>query len=247
MTIDTPAPTNAIYLQTLSFNKRDETVWNIRVFVGSQDKAIHLHSVSITIGVDGIGIKAQVFHHLVFVGHVSYVRSIAFLHSETGEPVSMISGSDDFTIKSWPLNLLETDKVVRCTTYEAHEDDIVAVDCKAGWVVSGSKDKSVGFLDLNKAKTVRAEKVREVKIVRIPVGSVVRSVLLSDDASMAIVGCGDGTVKIFQRDDVSWSITATKKLHNAPIDTLLLTQNVVVTTSQDPDRSVAVWTIPNWS
>lgn len=247
ITLDASSPINTMVLQTLSYNKREEVAWNLRLYAGSQDKTVHLHSVSVSIEADGTTIKAVLFHHLVFIGHTSYVRAIAFNHSATGEPISMLTGSDDFTFKVWPLNLLETAKVERCTTYEGHENDIIAIDCQSGWVITGSKDKSVGFWDLNPAKNARAEKVREVSIIRVPVGVIVRSVLLSEDATMALAGCGDGTVKVLKRTLSEWALVASKQLHNAPIDTLLLTQNVVVSSSQDVERSIAVWTLPTLS
>ena len=159
----------------------------------------------------------------------------------------MLTGSDDFCFKTWPLNLLETDKVTRCTSYEGHENDIIALDCRSGWVITGSKDKSVGFWDLNPAKNARAEKSRDVRIIRVHIGCVVRSVLLSEDATMALAGCGDGSVKVLQRNESEWKLVASKQLHNAPIDSLLLTQNVLVTSSQDTERSIAVWTLPTLS
>lgn len=251
MAVNASSPINTMVLQTLSYNKREEVTWNLRLFAGSQDKTIHLHSITVTIKGGDSSIEASVFHHLVFIGHTSFVRAIAFNHSATGEPTSMLTTSDDFTFKVWPLNLLETEKVVRCTTYEGHENDIVAIDCRSGWVVTGSKDKSVGFWDLNPAKNARAEKVREVSIMRVMLGVVVRSVLLSEDATMALAGCGDGTVKVLQRTesgpDTVWTLVASKQLHNAPIDSLLLTQNILVTSSQDAERSLAVWTLPTLS
>lgn len=249
--LDISLPVSAIQLQTISYNKREEITWNLRVFAGSQDKSVHMFSVSIVISLDGKTVKCNQFHHLMFVGHTSYVRALSFNHSATGDAVSLLSGADDFVLKVWPLNLLETDKVIRCTTYEGHEDDILAMDCKSGWIVTGSKDKSVGFWDLNPAKTVRAEKTREVKIARVLVGSVVRSVLLSEDATMAFAGCGDGSVKTLVRSaDSTWSLSSSHQLHptSAPVDSLLFTQNVLVTSSsQDPQRSIAVWTLPSSS
>ena len=247
LTIDVPAPVTCISMHTLSYNKRDEIAWNIRVFAGCQDKAIHLYSISITSPRDTVSFKSSIFHHLVFVGHNSFVRSISFNHSTTGEAVSLVSGSDDFNLKVWPLNLLETEKITRCTTYEGHEDDIVAVDCKSGWVITGSKDKTVGFLDLNPAKNARAEKTRDIKITRVALGKVVRSVLLSDDARSAFVGLGDGSIKILSRDveTDSWIISHHQQLHNAPVDSLLVSQGVLATCSQDIDKALGVWRIPS--
>ena len=249
LALDVGLPVSSLQLQTISYNKREEVTWNLRVFAGSQDKSVHMYSVSVVLSLDGSSVKCNQFHHLKFVGHTSCVRTLSFNHSASGEAGHLLSGADDFVLKVWPLNLLETDKVVRCTTYEGHEDDILAMDCKAGWVVTGSKDKSVGFWDLNPAKTARAEKSREVKIARVLVGSVVRSVLLSEDATMAFAGCGDGTLKTLVRAaDSTWTLTSSHSLYpsTAPIESLIFTQNVLITSSsQDPDRSIAVWSIPS--
>ena len=245
LTLDVPMPVSALQLQTISYNKREEITWNVRIFAGSQDKSIHMYSVSIVISPTDHTAKCSQFHHLTFIGHNACVRSLSFIYSASGEATHLLTGADDFVLKVWPLNLLETEKVVRCTSYEGHDDDILAVDCKSGWIITGSKDKSVGIWDLNPAKTVRAEKAREVKIVRIHVGSVVRSVVLSEDATMAFAGCGDGSVKTIVRADTSWSLTASHTLHSAPIDSLVFTQNVLVTSSQDSERTIAVWRIPS--
>jgi WD40 repeat protein len=233
----------------LSFNKREEITWNVRVYYGAQDKMVHLSSVSVIISADG-SVKASEFHKLSFVGHNAQVRALSFNHSSTGEPTSLLTAGDDFSLKVWPLNLLEGDKVIKCTTYEGHEDDVLALDCKSGWVATGSKDKSVGFWDLNPAKTARAEKARQVAINRVEVGSVVRSVLLSDDATVAFVGCGDGSIKILKRTEHPttsgwvWSVTESHQLIEAPVESLIFTQNVLVTGSRDEKRSAAVWKIP---
>lgn len=246
LTIDVPAPISCLSLHSQSYNKQKEITWNLRLFAGCQDKSIHMYSVSVIVSLDASTFKASVFHHVKFVGHNSFVRSVTM--GQLAKEV-LLSGSDDFNLKVWPLDMLRDDRSTKCTTYEAHEDDILTIDCKAGWVITGSKDKSVGFLNLNPAKNARAEKSRDDLLVKIPVGSVVRSVLLSDDAHSAFVGCGDGSIKTLSRNTETdvWTITGEQKILNAPIDSLLFEQGVLVTCSQDPCQTIAVWSIPQGS
>lgn len=241
------SPVNTLEIQTLSFVQREETTWNVRVFWGSQDKAIHLLSVSVVLSAAGT-YTASPFHHLSFIGHGAYVRALAFQHSETKEATHLLSAGDDFVFKIWPLNLLEGEKITRCTTYEGHQDDIVAIDCRNGWVMTGSKDKTVAFCDITPGKTARAEKNKEVKLEKVYIGTVIRSVLLSEDATMAFAGCGDGTLKVLRRQtgetSNAWILLHSHQLTSGPIYSLIYTQNVLVTGSSDESRAVAVWKLP---
>lgn len=226
---DTQTPVHHIEITNQSFINQNDASWNIRLFYASQDKIIHILSLTILFKSDG-NISCNLYNSQKLYGHQGYIRCLALNNDE-----SLISAGDDFIVKEWSLNTLELGGKDVINIYEGHLDDVICLDSKYGWIVSGSKDRTIMIKPSQKI----SKKSQQHKIEKIQISSIVKSVLILNEFTI-LIGCGNGELVNLKREDNYWVIESSLKLHSKPIQKIQQQDDLIITCSSDSINSLSI-------
>ncbi|MEW6496721.1 MAG: serine/threonine-protein kinase, partial [Cyanobacteriota bacterium] len=139
------------------------------------------------------------------LGHSGAVRSIAI----TPDNQTLISGSEDNTIKIWQLS---TGKLVRTLTGHTNWISSLAISPDGQTLVSGSGDNTIKIWQLQTGQLIRTLTGHSYDV---------NSLAMTPDGQTLVSGSGDNTIKIWQLQTGQLIRTLTK--HSYGVNSLAMT------------------------
>jgi len=157
------------------------------------------------------------------VGHSGEVNSVAVSRDNK----TIASGSDDKTVKLWPLN---GGKEIR--TFKGHSDWVysVAISGNGDFLVSGSKDNSIKVWNLKTGKEVLNLKGHK---------DLINSVAVSEDNQKIISGSYDNTIKFWNLKNGQLIRTFTG--HYGPVLSVAFNPKNDTIISSSVDKTIKIW------
>jgi WD40 repeat protein len=231
------------------------------VFAG-YDKAVHWWNLQVKIAEAKVT-NCEVVTQRVYRGHAGPVRALAF-HQTTTKPNPLefvASASDDGTIRLWASQVI-SDATNAASEFPIHKHDVLAVQLKQQVMATGGKDGCLRIFDAAQLHKISSHlvsghtKKREdayALIASYPSTSVIHSLYLTDDATICLVGGGDGWLRVWRRSSPSTSSASTQaplgytlvhsqKLHQKAIKQLLMPSPDCLV-SLGADNAIKVWRV----
>ncbi|KJH71487.1 serine/threonine-protein kinase [Aliterella atlantica] len=157
-----------------------------------------------------------------FMGHGGEVNTIAI----TADGKSIVSGSDDKTVKVWDLNSRTLQH-----TLKGHQDWVysVAISPDSQTIVSGSKDNTIRLWNLATGKQLHTLTGHS---------SYVNSVAISPDSTTIASGSYDKTVKVWH---LKTRQVDTLQGHSREVLAVAISPNGKKVVSGSVDRTIKIW------
>jgi WD40 repeat protein len=239
------------------------TIWNISAAFAGYDKVVYWWHIVLQIS-DAKVISCEVPTKRVYRGHSGPVRALAFHSAPRNTALfdTLASVSDDGAIRLWPAQAI-SDSNTAIAEFPIHRHDILAVNFKSQTIASGGKDCIVRIFDaphLSKihghiisANTKRRDEALS-QIATLPSSSVIHSLYLSEDASICLIGGGDGWLRVWRRGAAAqqgstpvapaYSLVHSQLLHSKALKSLAMpTDDCMV--SLGADNVLRVWRVSN--
>jgi WD40 repeat protein len=233
LSVPVPQPINTIQMiaDEIRVQGQDQH-WNVTMFFAGQDKNVYKYNVGIKKNDKSGIVDAAVTNKVTYKGHSDHVRGLTLNPTDQH---SFVTVSDDGTVRQW-----QVENAVPTETFEAHSNDILAVDLKNGVIASGGKDRNI---KLWSSATDKAIKTPVTVLQNI---SVVKTLWLTNDAQQVISGGGDGAVRVFKLTGTehtkkgpvqNWGLAWEKKIHEDAISAMVVleleNERLLVTSSRD--------------
>lgn len=218
-TLNTKSTPTCICLKETSFVRRNNTdTWNLSIYYGSQDKNVHLVSISLTIDANVLAQSSmKEINTVKFSGHNDHVRDICLLNDH------MASCSDDGTIRVWESSSFVSDTVKSTRDYSIHAHNILCIALTNQFVITGGKDRKIVLLDLTHGKKSKGPLRREIMTPSVVCSLVVHGNRIYSAGS-------DGYLRIYDLG-TTFGIIEEIKIDDCKIVSVALCKNMLTATT----------------